>query len=1191
MKKFNFLIALGLMATASMQAQTTVARLGFEVGDEKYTTEGALTPGGTFGDWVNVKAEDYWEEPSTDDPKSGEYCLVAKNGSTAGQTWDRGFKIGNLTIKENTPYRVSFWIKADPDFIDDNGAEKSSCLTSWLSQGIENYEKSFCTPTNANYGVQMTSGLTGDWQHISFVSYYTNADVLNNVIKDQSWVGNAVYPEAFGGDGVETYAQHFKGQLPSVFHVIINMYSPVNYSLDDIVVEEGVTFNEATFMEDVIKLDFGYPTNIAALAKANNNSFSLDPSCVSVTADGSAVPVEFVEGKSDGFLYIFLKETTLDPTAEVRVSFTPAADCPIVYNTDRRPSADTEGEMPVLGFSNELAYPVNNIDAIPSSWSPAKLLSTDPENDAFEIEAASLSKVTFQFDMEVSLDYASATIEKNGFTTPIPVSSLSLSEDKTAVYVSTAGLNLTDGDYTIELAGVENVMGVPCEGSQKVSFSVGEDKTGGTSESVYSTNETFAATANGTFPVGWVANDNGTIHQYGLTEGGEIWNYNWGGNLGGGGCRAMTGYSGDLNGAAIYWRCFNGENQLGTLTFGEQVKDFQLADGSIDPAMDPAIALKLEATKYQITIRMCAWKNLNGNTDAVSEDNAPKYTFTLEDLEGNVYAQFVDVPAMPNVNGAQNMAVNNVTKSVTDFTVEKAGYYVLKFSSTQPSAELLLGGVDIITMPSKAAYYKQLLSVATEEAKKVLATANLTEYDGETKTTLINDIDKAENGHFTSPTEVNDMIAKLQADSEKMTARVNNIDNFSIAIIEASSAYEGLEGKYKNAEIATTAKAMIDKYGSTNPSDLSDDELAEVTPKLMTAASQLGNVNKVVDILTYGIYKATQAAIALGADAAEGYEAVDDDRALADAIKTKATIALYNKIAAGEDLTPFFDKVFDDVATPIDEVPEGQEDLYDEQGRPRVIYGLDLSGFIYNPHMYTFGTNSGANLEDNSIVGWNCTQLEGGGLHFSGDAATEAMPVSDVMINAYGAGGAYRFYQELTDLPVGIYDFHIGTRTAADSQGMPYNDFNDETGIYDKYMFVQVDDNEPVMVPFAVGGWGTHTTVISGIEVKEGAKVTIGVVEDYQSGKAQKDGNPTDYWDTNTFCDDARAYFVAPLKDYDYAKAAEDLASGVETIRQDSSNAAIIGIYNVNGARQSTLRPGINIIKRADGKVNKVLVK
>ena len=47
MKKFNFLIALGLMATASMQAQTTVARLGFEVGDEKYTTEGALTPGGT----------------------------------------------------------------------------------------------------------------------------------------------------------------------------------------------------------------------------------------------------------------------------------------------------------------------------------------------------------------------------------------------------------------------------------------------------------------------------------------------------------------------------------------------------------------------------------------------------------------------------------------------------------------------------------------------------------------------------------------------------------------------------------------------------------------------------------------------------------------------------------------------------------------------------------------------------------------------------------------------------------------------------------------------------------------------------------------------------------------------------------------------------------------------------------------
>lgn len=60
MKKFNLLMAAGLMSFATVQAQTTIASVGFEPGDSKYTTEDALTPGGMYGDWVNVKDGDYW---------------------------------------------------------------------------------------------------------------------------------------------------------------------------------------------------------------------------------------------------------------------------------------------------------------------------------------------------------------------------------------------------------------------------------------------------------------------------------------------------------------------------------------------------------------------------------------------------------------------------------------------------------------------------------------------------------------------------------------------------------------------------------------------------------------------------------------------------------------------------------------------------------------------------------------------------------------------------------------------------------------------------------------------------------------------------------------------------------------------------------------------------------------------------
>ena len=94
---------------------------------------------------------------------------------------------------------------------------------------------------------------------------------------------------------------------------------------------------------------------------------------------------------------------------------------------------------------------------------------------------------------------------------------------------------------------------------------------------------------------------------------------------------------------------------------------------------------------------------------------------------------------------------------------------------------------------------------------------------------------------------------------------------------------------------------------------------------------------------------------------------------------------------------------------------------------------------------------------------------------------------------------------------------------------------NDETGIWDKYIYAQVEDEEPIMVPFAIGGWGTHPTVIKNVTVGEGQKLTIGIVEHYTSGKATKGGEPKDFWDTNTFADDARLYFVAPLEGYDYS--------------------------------------------------------
>ena len=95
MRKLNLLIAAGLVASASVQAQTIVAELGFEQGDATgKSSKYSLSPGlSLFGDWVNVKDGDVWAENFADDKVSGEYAFKAVNAEPAANSWDRGFKI------------------------------------------------------------------------------------------------------------------------------------------------------------------------------------------------------------------------------------------------------------------------------------------------------------------------------------------------------------------------------------------------------------------------------------------------------------------------------------------------------------------------------------------------------------------------------------------------------------------------------------------------------------------------------------------------------------------------------------------------------------------------------------------------------------------------------------------------------------------------------------------------------------------------------------------------------------------------------------------------------------------------------------------------------------------------------------------------------------------------------------------
>lgn len=1184
MKKINLLIAAGLMATASVQAQTVVTSLGFEDSDTKgRSSEWAITPGRSiFGDWVNVLEGDAWNEEYTEETHSGVKALQAVNGEGAEESYNRGFKIAKLNIEENTAYRVSMWVKAN----------EGSRFTSWISKGVENYDKSICTASGQNFGINSIT-LTDGWQHLSFVTFYRDAQTMEDGIaaSGETWRGDAKLPEQFGGDGEKNYKDQFESKLPNEFFFIANMFSNnATYILDDIKIEKGVTFNQATFNDEcfAVKLDFGYTTNIGKLAKATADGIAFfDKSCVDLKINDVDAndQILYVEGHTDGFLYIFLNDETAEiaPESKVEVSF--KGESTILYDGDKRPSADYETEMAVLPFSGEVAYYDATLDVVSNEWIAPKFVKSVPENESFEIASATFKNIAVTYDKPVSIDGASATISKNGVDADL-TDGITLSEDGMTVNVAVSAL--ADGEYSFTLDNVTNVLGIPAE-NVVLTFAVGPDTDDTKSESVYSTNETFAATANGTFPVGWVSNDNGTIHQYGVfgedTQwAGQVYNYNWGANMkqafnDEGGCRSMTGYSGDLNGGAIYWRCMNPSNTLGTLTFGEQVKDYVLGDNTIDPAMPEGISLYLEPKKYQITIRMCAWKNLDGNKDAVNEDKAPKYNFTLEDLSGNVYARFDDVMAMPNVNGAQNVAVNNVTRSQTDFTVDQAGYYMLKFSTTQPSGEYLLGGVDLITMPSKAAYWKQQLAAAVEPAKSVLAEAEDESYNGDTKTALAAAIAEAEAGGFTSPSEVTAEIEKLKTASAKMQARIKNYDDFGTSLSTAKAAYEELQStKYETIDVVKEAKALIDQYEKVDPSTLSDEELAEVAPKFVSIASKMGNVKTCTELLTWGIYKARQTYTKIGTDNESAFnaavDAVSDDREVADAINSANKLRVLEILAAGTIPDEYLTKL------------NAQGQTLEEEGEVDFA-GIELTGCIQNPKFYRV-------VGDNGVPGWTIVPgADDATLNIGYNVtASEENYVVDAQINIYG-NADYDFSQTVSNLPAGIYNVQIYTRTPlVDKTGVEgfdkifyYNAQNDETGVWDKYVYAQ-GESEQVVEPYQ-GASGLTSTIIKGIEVNEDGMV-IGAHEHYVSGKAEKheDNKPQSFWTGTTYVDDVHIYLVAPLPGYDYAKAAEDMATSIENIEAAPAAKKANAIYNLAGQRVDASYKGI-VIK--NGK--KVLVK
>lgn len=1165
------------LAGLSMTAQAqVVASLGFEEGDHMYHNPDSSQFASFYADHINLYSGDTWTEKSTE-AHSGSYALEAVN-STAykGNTWDRGIKLRGLEIEPQTSYRVSFWVKADRSYKLDSepDTEYETSIKSSLSIGIENLEAPFMSQSGTQYYYNWTSGMTGDWRRLSYVSYYSGPEVQNKFFDNfNNNIKEIVVNDPNNPSKNDTiyWGQEYS-QFPDEFFVTINMYNPGTYYLDDIQVEKA-NIAGCYYYYDFIKIDFGYPTNIAELAAASQNpmgALSLPVSCVKVMKGDQELEVSAVEGKSDGGLYIFMvDESALEEGSEdVRVSFTPPADCPIIYTTDQRPSMDVTSQMTVLPFQDEKIYIDESLDALPSSWDAPNYLSSVPETGSFELESATLTQIVVNYDRAIDLSMASATLSSNGISTDL-TPGMYVSEDGCSVIVPVE--NLADGEYQLTLNNVSNALsGMTTLEDQVIKFSVGEDTDQSVSENIYTPD--FSTVQSGTFPKGWVSNDEGEVHEYGINDDGSIYNYNYGGKnpLGyQGGPRMYEGFSGDFT-KAIYWRSVAGN---GFLSYGEQVKDYMKEDGSFDETMDPEIGLYLEPKKHEISFRMAAWKG------------EPVFNFTLEDLKGNIIARFDKITAVPNMNGVTGKVSGSLELS-TEFTVPEAGYYLLRFSTEQGTAwqEFLLANVKLITKPSDAAYYRQMLGEAVDSANVVLNMAADAVYDGTTKTALTEKVNYAQNTHFTSPTVVNNLMADLYSLSGALATRITNIDNYTLNLVNLQNAMASYVGtKYVTTDDYMAAEALLNDYQDVDATTLDDETLGKVAADLVHYAALVPNIQKSSDALTYRLNEAAETALIIDTEAEDlifsAQNAVVDDDRLVDQLNDMNKYALY-KILAENTTVPEEYKTVVKSETKVDENTGEYVEL---------TSGIELTGVIKNPHFYTYLSNGTDSVNAVNTPGWNVD----GYVHVSGDGdwcTREDLPVANSRINGYRS--QFSVYQTISRLPVGIYDIVLRTRTAS---GM--NAVNDKTGRPDMFMWASTAEGDTLFTAYEEGQtvydgvWGGYPTVIKNVKVDENTVLTFGAKEAYTSGKNidAETGEDKGIWDTNTYVDDARIFLVAPLDGFDYSNALLDIS--------DVQNAEPVSYeyFTVDGIRMERPVKGLNIVKvhRADGTVTveKVMIK
>lgn len=1200
---------MGLVATASM-AQTFPIKMGFENADKAdwYHCKFANYVGeNQFGDWVNPNLETTnWLEQSPEAAKNGEYGFFLQ-GAEKKNPWDRGFKLANVPIQEGKSYRMSFWIKGD----------EGKVLKAYLSKGVEQLDKSFVDPAgNACYGANGSDDYTlttSDWTHVSFVAYNHGAQYYNDVLANTSWMGGAVVgncvPESlWEAAGInesnkdKAYRDFWNGTIPEIYFAIINLYDEGSFCVDDILIEEDKYFAQATSDGFVIKLDFGYATNIASLATGSKSGefLLLDANQFTVKKGDEVLEIAQVEAQTDGYVYIWLNEST--DVEGLTVSFTPAEDCPLQYGENKRP-ANNNDPMKVYGFENEVIYAENYIEATQHEIGMPELLSCVPENGSFDM--ANLDNIVFNFDMPVSADN-SVVIDFDGG--------------------DTSDWTLTDGENGKSIIATYN--GTLKNGTYNLTLEVSNDA-GNSTEVVYnfnlgSTAYDPEASVELMFDSQFEACNNGSFPNNGSMVNGDDGSIGTPGEGRGSGPRLFTDFAeGGQFTAALYLRDWSGSNwyyQVGT----REDEIIMAAPG-----------------KNNVSFTYCNWK---GDTQNIVVD---VFTVNDDNKEGETLWTNADDPYTKtfNVNGGK-AAVKDAPEVVIPITLEEETRIGVRIKGT---GEYLIANVKIESVPEIAGVeYKSELWKAIFAAHDFYYTNDPTatgnERYGESKEfdALLNIINTysedsapknwAEMG-MTSPSQYKEATQAVKDATKAAQDYKTTIDTYDEYRMEGGKVAQLLE-QIADTKVAQLecAKILTETFNTYKDNALTETEkLNEATDILVknytlvrrwkgdavqaSGTESGGNVGTIgLNAALYRIdtaIKTIEAMINNGAEIDEedmvviekAQAALTDDDNIANALKKVATKAYYKAMQNADVKEGFFNEQWNEET--MEQISDGTYDFSFFMKNPNIYIQTDNEQIAGSLEATNIGTEeepvnvySGAACPGwtvSDVTGW-CTWSTGWSDFKSADVPVEAM--------ASNWGGSYTISQKIEDLPAGLYN--VGGAV------------NERDAFHeDSYFFVQVgEDGELITMPCPNQGQSWNNTPNLWTARRdgiwhEGNEITEDVLgengEVIVEGPGEEGPAADNYieildgkltigahagaTDSHIFINKFGIKIVGRSANFDYAN--NDFWTGVESVKDNK--VVSVAVYDINGRQKYNATKGMNIVKRvySDGsvKVGKYLVK